>query len=91
MEYEQTCRKCQNTWPVVVEDVWKGLLTRPASWFPISDELRAVGSVTCPKCGTVQTSSYRFFGILSARGVLVVVLLILLSMLAAALFLPTHW
>jgi hypothetical protein len=91
MEYEQTCRKCHATWAVPVEDVWKGLATRPASWFPITEELRAIGSVTCPKCGTVQPSGYRFFGILSARGVLVVVALILLGMLAAASFLPTHW
>lgn len=91
MEYEQTCRKCHTNWAVPVEDVWKGLATRPASWLPVTDELRAVGFVTCPKCGTAQPSGYRFFGFLSARGVLVVVALILLGMLAAALFLPTHW
>jgi hypothetical protein len=39
----------------------------------------------------VQPSGYRFFGILTAKGVLVLILAILLGMLAAAVFLPQHW
>lgn len=91
MDYSQTCSKCGNRWPIAVQDVWGTLLTRPATWFPLSDEMRKVGAVTCPKCGTVQPSGYRFFGILTAKGVLVVIFAILLGMLAAAVFLPQHW
>jgi hypothetical protein len=91
MEYKQICRKCGNEWPVVIEGLWSALWTRPASWFPLTNELRAVGSVTCPECGTVLPSGYRFLGILKARGILVIVFLILIGMLAAVPFLPSHW
>jgi hypothetical protein len=91
MNYLQTCSKCGNRWQTTVEEVWGTLFTKPATWFPLSDEMRKVGVVTCPQCGTVQSSGYRFFGILTAKGVVGVIFAILLVMVAAAVFLPRHW
>ena len=91
MNYQQTCSKCGNQSGVTVEEVWGTLFTRPATWFPLSDEMRSVGSVNCPSCGTAQPSGYRFFGFLTAKGVLLVIGVILLAMLAAAVFLPRRW
>lgn len=91
MNYWQTCSKCGNRWQVVVEGAQKALFTRPTTWFPLSDELKSIGTVTCSKCGTEQSSSYRFFGFLTARGVTLVIIGILLVMLAAAFVLPRSW
>lgn len=91
MDYFQTCAKCGTRWQITVEDAWRSLLTRPAAWFPLSEEVRSVGTATCPHCGAVQASGYRFFGFMAAKGVLVVIFGILFGMLAAAVFLPRHW
>lgn len=84
MTYTQTCTCCAHRWQIDVDSATASALSAPASWSPAGDELKRVGTVQCPQCGTAQPSGYRFFGLLTARGMTVLIAILLLGMVAAA-------
>jgi rubredoxin len=79
-----TCESCGQLYvPTKPQSALAALLSERKP-FDVAPELRATAA--CPNCGHVQSSAqYEFFGFLSARGMQIVIALILVAMLALGL------
>ena len=84
MNMQVRCEKCGKEYmPRQPESAMKALLSK-RELFDVAPELR--DRAVCPMCGNEQQSAqYRFFGILSPRGVQITIGLVLVAMLMLGL------
>jgi ribosomal protein S27E len=73
------CERCGQLYPSLPPSGVGHALLSERKFFDVAPELRA--SVACPNCGHEQESAqYKFFGILSAQAMRILIAIILVAM-----------
>jgi hypothetical protein len=83
------CSNCQAAFEATTNrprDIsWKSLFTRPATLFPLGEDIESFEFVKCPKCGHMEKSEeFRIFGFIpcSKRNIQLVLGVVLVAVLS---------
>jgi hypothetical protein len=82
-----TCEQCGRAFKPAPPQGFAEALSSERKFFDVAPELRDAEAATCPHCHHVQrAASYKFFGLLKARDMRIILILLIAGMLAFAIW-----